>query len=258
MPDKLPLSVFIIALNEADRIGPVIQAVSGWADEVLVVDSGSTDGTQDLAPSLGATVIHNDWPGYGPQKRFAEERCRHDWLLNLDADEVPVPELEGAIRALFAGGAPPLQGYRIQTVMTLPHQQRPHRFAPRHNYIRLYDRRHGRFADSVTHDAVEMQSGTVGSLAPIIVHYSIRSHGDLITKLNRYSTAQAEEIVARGKGRRYGTFRAMTEFPVNLFRYFFLKGYWVFGLYGLELAAIIAFFRFARIAKVREILRTPP
>ncbi len=258
MHDKLPLSVFIIALNEADRIGPVILAVRDWADEVLVVDSGSSDGTQELARSLGATVIHNDWPGYGPQKRFAEEQCRHDWLLNLDADEVPVPELEGAIRALFAGGGTPaMQGYRIQTVMALPHQKRPHRFAPRHNYIRLYDRRHGRFADSATHDAVEMHSGSVGALAPIIVHYSIRNHGDLIAKLNRYSTAQAEEIVARGKGGRYGAFRSMVEFPVNLLRYFFLKGYWVFGLYGLELAAIIAFFRFARIAKVREILQRP-
>lgn len=249
---KLPLSVFIISLNEADRIGPVIQAVSGWVDEVVVVDSGSTDGTPELARSLGARVIHHDWPGYGPQKRFAEEQCRHDWLLNLDADEVPVPELEAEIRALFAAGAPRHQGYRIQTVMTLPQQQRPHRFAPRHNYIRLYDRRHGRFADSTTHDAVQMESGTVSALRAIIVHYSIRNHADLIAKLNRYSTAQAEEIMAKGKARRYGALRAMTEFPINLFRYFFLKGYWVFGLYGLELAAIIAFFRFARVAKVRE------
>ena len=255
MTDKLPLSVFIIAQNEADRIGPVIRAVVDWVDEVLVVDSGSTDGTQELARSLGARVIHHDWPGYGPQKRFAEEQCRHDWLLNLDGDEVPDATLQAAIRTLFATGQPPLQGYRIRTVMTLPGQTKPHRFAPRHNYIRLYDRRHGRFADSTTHDAVEMHSGAVGRLTPLIAHYSFRSHGDLIAKLNRYSTAQAEEIVARGKGRRYGALRAMTEFPVNLLRYFVLKGYWVFGLYGLELAAIIAFFRFARIAKVREMLR---
>ncbi|OYQ36515.1 hypothetical protein CHU95_04665 [Niveispirillum lacus] len=256
MPDKLPLSVFIIALNEADRIGPVITAVRDWVDEIVVVDSGSTDGTQDVARSLGAHVIHHDWPGYGPQKRFAEEQCRHDWLLNLDADEVPAPELEAAIRALFADGRMPAhQAYRIRTVMVLPHQRRPHRFAPRHNYIRLYDRRHGRFANSTTHDAVEMHSGSVRALAPIIMHYSIRSHSDLINKLNRYSTAQADEIVSRGKGRRYGALRSVTEFPINLFRYFFLKGYWVFGLYGLELAAIIAFFRFARIAKVREILQ---
>lgn len=258
MPPKLPLSVFIICQDEADRIGPVIRAVTGWVDEVVVVDSGSSDGTSELARSLGARVIHHDWPGYGPQKRFAEMQCRHEWLLNLDADEVPVPELEGEVRALFAAGPPAHQGYRIRTVMALPHQRRPHRFAPRHNYIRLYDRRHGRFADSATHDAVAMHSGTVASLRAIIVHYSIRNHADLIAKLNRYSTAQAAEIVALGKAGRYGALRTVTEFPLNLFRYFFLKGYWVFGLYGLELAAIIAFFRFARVAKVRETHRGAP
>lgn len=255
MADKLPLSAFIIALNEADRIGPVIRAVRDWVDEVLVIDSGSTDGTQALATSLGARVIHNDWPGYGPQKRFGEMASRHDWLLNIDADEEAVPELEAEVRALFAAGAPPLQGYRIQTVMTLDGQARPHRFAPRHNYIRLYDRRHGRFADSETHDAVIMQSGAVGQIKAIIIHRSIRSHADLMAKLNRYSSAQAAEIMVKGKAKRFSALRLMAEFPINLFRYFFLKGYWVFGLQGLEIAAIIAFFRFARIAKVREALR---
>lgn len=252
MHPKLPLSVFIIALNEGDRIGPVIRAVIGWVDEVVVVDSGSSDGTQDLAWSLGARVIHHDWPGYGPQKRFGEDQCRNDWLLNLDADEVPEASLEAETRALFAAGPPACQGYRIQTLMCRPGQSRPHRFAPRHNYIRLYDRRHGRFADSATHDAVVMHSGRVAALRSIIAHYSIRNHADLIAKLNRYSTAQAEEIVARGRAGRYGAVRLVAEFPINLFRYFVLKGYWVFGLYGLELAAIIAFFRFARIAKVLE------
>jgi glycosyltransferase involved in cell wall biosynthesis len=255
MADKLPISAFIIALNEADRIGPVIRAVRDWVDEVLVIDSGSTDGTQDIAVSLGARVIHNDWPGYGPQKRFGEMACRHDWLLNIDADEEAVPELEAEVRALFAAGTPPLQGYRIQTVMTLDGQALPHRFAPRHNYIRLYDRRHGRFADSETHDAVIMHSGAVGQIKSIIIHRSIRSHADLIGKLNRYSSAQAAEIMAKGKAKRFSPLRLMAEFPINLFRYFFLKGYWVFGLQGLEIAAIIAFFRFARIAKVREQLR---
>lgn len=255
MEEKLPVSAFIIALNEADRIGPVIRAVRDWVDEVVVIDSGSSDGTQELAASLGARVIHHDWPGYGPQKRFGEMACRHDWLLNIDADEEAVPQLEAEVRTLFASGRPPLQGYRIPTVMTLDGQARPHRFAPRHNYIRLYDRRHGRFADSETHDAVIMASGAVGQLSSIIIHRSIRSHADLIAKLNRYSSAQAAEIIAKGKGRRFSALRLMAEYPVNLLRYFFLKGYWVFGLQGLEIAAIIAFFRFARIAKVREVMR---
>ena len=85
-----PLSVFIIALNEADRIGRTIAAVRSLSDDIVLVDSGSTDGTQALAESLGARVIHHDWPGYGQQKRFAEEQCRHAWLLNIDADEVMI------------------------------------------------------------------------------------------------------------------------------------------------------------------------
>ena len=105
----LPLSVFIIAKNEADRIGETIRAVRDLTDDLVVVDSGSTDGTQDVAEELGARVIFNAWPGYGPQKRFAEEQCRHDWLLNLDADEVVPPDLAAEIAALFAAGdaAPP-------------------------------------------------------------------------------------------------------------------------------------------------------
>ncbi|MET0430647.1 MAG: glycosyltransferase, partial [Microvirga sp.] len=73
----LPFSVFIIVKNEADRIGATLAAVRDLADDIVVVDSGSTDGTQALAASLGARVIHNDWPGYGRQKRFAEGQCRH-------------------------------------------------------------------------------------------------------------------------------------------------------------------------------------
>ncbi len=91
MTDRLPLSVFIIARDEADRIARPIESVIGWVDEVIVIDSGSTDETVAVAEQLGARVIRNDWPGYGPQKRFGEDQCRNDWLLNLDADEEVTP-----------------------------------------------------------------------------------------------------------------------------------------------------------------------
>ena len=84
----LPLSIFLIVKDEADRIGATLDAVAGLAAEVVVVDSGSTDGTRAIAEAKGARVVHHDFAGYGPQKRFAEEQCSHPWLLNLDADEV--------------------------------------------------------------------------------------------------------------------------------------------------------------------------
>ncbi len=88
----LPVSVFVITRNEAARLGRTLGAL-GWANQVVVVDSGSTDATCEIAREKGAEVHHRDWAGYGSQKVFAEAQCRHDWLLNLDADEVVTPDL---------------------------------------------------------------------------------------------------------------------------------------------------------------------
>ena len=87
MTDRLPLSAFIISKNEADRISRPIKSVIDWVDEVIVVDSGSTDDTVAVAERLGARVVHHEWKGYGAQKRHGEDQCRNHWLLNLDADE---------------------------------------------------------------------------------------------------------------------------------------------------------------------------
>ncbi|HEU0223407.1 MAG TPA: glycosyltransferase family 2 protein, partial [Paracoccaceae bacterium] len=101
----LPISVFIIAQDEAARLPKVLEAISGWADDIVLVDSGSKDGTPEIAAAVGARVFFREWQGYGGQKRFAEDQCRHDWLLNLDADEVVTPELRAEIAA-FLGGRP--------------------------------------------------------------------------------------------------------------------------------------------------------
>src|SRR5690606_1893779 len=112
--------IFIITKNEADRIGETIRAVRGLTDDLVVVDSGSTDATQAIAEELGARIVFNAWPGYGPQKRFAEEQCRHAWLLNIDADEVVPPDLAAEIQTLFARGEPPCQAYRIGIAEVFP------------------------------------------------------------------------------------------------------------------------------------------
>lgn len=105
MSQTLPISVFVIAKNEADRIPHTINSVVDWVDEVHVIDSGSEDNTRDVSRELGANVVFNEWPGYGPQKNFGESLCRNKWLINLDADEEITPELREQITLLFAGGA---------------------------------------------------------------------------------------------------------------------------------------------------------
>ena len=151
---RLPLSCFIIARDEADRIGATIRSVRDWVGEVLVVDSGSSDDTVAVAEVLGARVLSHPWQGYGPQKRFAEACCGFDWLLNLDADEVVTPALRQEIVALFRNGPPPLAGYRLRVADVYPGQSRPRPFAYSYRIVRLYDRRRARYALSLVHDRV--------------------------------------------------------------------------------------------------------
>src|SRR3954467_9899119 len=165
----LPLSVFIIAANEADRIGDTIQAVRELTDDLVVVDSGSSDGTQALAERLGARVISNPWPGYGPQKRFAEEQCRHEWLLNVDADEVAPPDLAREIRALFGEGGPGRAAYKIGIAEIFPGEEQLHPWAYTLPPVRLYRKDRGRYSPSLVHDRVALDPGArVGRLKGIL------------------------------------------------------------------------------------------
>ena len=116
----LPISIFVIVKNEAQRLPATLEAVKGLAQELVVVDSGSTDGTQQIAQGFGARVVETHWRGYGPQKRFAEDQCRHKWVLNIDGDEVLTPALIGEISGLFAKGEPALDGYAFPIVEVFP------------------------------------------------------------------------------------------------------------------------------------------
>lgn len=247
---RLPLSCFIIARDEADSIGMVIDSVVGWVDEVVVVDSGSTDGTPDLAARLGARVIHNEWPGYGPQKRFAEEQCRNDWLLNLDADEVPSEALCREIIELFGDGAPAHPFYNFRVRLVYPGDDEPRRWAPSNNCLRLYDRRAGRFSASAVHDSVESGAIVPKQLRGEAWHFSYRSFSYLVDKLNRYGDLQASNA------RRTSTFvlslRLPLELPWGFFKYYILRRHFVGGRKGFIFSTINAFFRFLRIAKILE------
>jgi glycosyltransferase involved in cell wall biosynthesis len=247
-PGPLPLSVFIIARDEADRIGPTIRAIRALTDDLVVVDSGSSDGTQDVAASLGARVIHNAWPGYGPQKRFAEDQCRHLWLLNVDADEVVPENLAEEIRSLFAEGAPPADGYEVPITEVFPGEKAPHRFAYSLAPVRLYRRDKGRYAESTVHDRVAFAGPvTIRRLRHTIHHYSVRSLGDQIIKLAAYAEQQAEDLDRRGK--RLATWRIVTEFPLCFLKAYVGRRHFVRGLYGVMTAMNFAYFRWLRIAK---------
>ena len=243
-----PLSIFIIALNEADRIGRTIEAVRGLSDDIVVIDSGSTDGTQAVAEKCGARVIFNAWPGYGQQKRFAEEACRHDWLLNLDADEVVPPDLATEIAALFATGEPALDAYAIRIAEIFPGERAPHRFAYALAPVRLYRKSKGRYSPSPVHDRVDLApDARVGKLRGTVHHFSVRSLGEQMDKLNAYSDAQADDLDKRGV--TVSLPRLIAEFPANFIKAYIGRRHALRGVYGFMTAMNYAFYRYLRAAK---------
>ena len=247
---KLPLSVFIITRNEADRVGATIASVKDIADEIIVIDSESTDGTVALAQSLGARAIVQPWLGYGLQKRFGEDQCRNRWILSLDADEALTPELAKEIAALFSHGEPPLAAYTLQIRDLLPGEQRLLHSAHTNFCLRLYNKEKARFSDSPVHDSVIVAEGSTAMLAAPALHRSFRSVAHAIDKLNSYSSVQAENL--QKKGLRYPMLRLLTEFPVAFFKVYVIRSYWTRGRRGFVYAVVYAFGRFVRIAKYLE------
>lgn len=248
-----PLSCFIIAKDEADRIGLAIRSVRDWVDEVVViVDDQSRDGTDRVAAEAGARVVINPWPGYGQQKRFGEDQCRNVWLLNLDADEAVTPALAEEIRGVFAEGTPgSADGYEISIVEMFPGEEQPGRFAHSLAPVRLYRRDRGRYSASPVHDRVAFVEGArIVRLKGIVHHRSIRSLGAQLAKLDSYSTMQADDFIARG--RHLAPVRIFTEFPMAFLKAWIGRRLILRGTYGFLVAMNYAIFRHMRVAKIYE------
>lgn len=243
----MALSCCIIAHNEGDRIERCIRAVRDIVDEVVVVDSGSSDDTVAKAEALGARVFFNTWDGYGPQKRFAEDCAANDWILNLDADEVVTPELAREIAALMRAPAGLLSAYRFRQVTVYPGHERPRLWADFHNYVRLYDRRRVRFRQSRVHDTVDTKDLAVGQLEGIALHYSWRSIDHVRAKLESYTDLQARELE---KTRWYVLARLPFEYPILFFRYYVMRCNFTGGMTGLRITHEIARARWRRLLKI--------
>ncbi len=243
---RVKLSITLITRNEAANIGRTLAAVRGVADDIVVVDSGSTDDTVTLAEAGGARVVVNPWSGYGAQKRFAETQAHHDWVLNLDADEVVTPELVTEIKALLAA-PPPLPGYRIKIRYVYPGRPSPRLWADYHNYIRLYDRRAMRFRDSPVHDTVDPAGHAVGQLSGTVVHFSAQSFAHMKQKLEAYTDLQA---TALKKGRAGIALRFIFEYPAVFLRFYLLRRHFTGGWRGLYCAHLSAEARVGRLVKM--------
>lgn len=191
------ISACIITLNEADRIERCIKALK-FCDEIIVVDSHSTDNTRELCTALGATVIDRDWPGYRSQKQFASDSARHDWVLSVDADEIVTPQLQNEILRLRAGGFSGARGYSVPRMTEYFGRFLRHGNAWPDRKIRLYHRTTARWVGHQVHERIAVD-GAVVDLQAHLEHYAYRSLDDHLQRLDRYARLIAEELHRAGQ-----------------------------------------------------------
>jgi glycosyltransferase involved in cell wall biosynthesis len=252
------LTVTVITKNEATNVDACLASVA-WADEVLVVDCGSTDGTADLARARGARVVVRDWPGYSAQKNFAATEATHDWILSVDADERVTPALAQEIRALLAApGGPPLGGYRIPRVTWhLGRWIRTTDWYP-DSQLRLYDRRRARWKSKRVHESVELDATNAGpgQLQHELEHYAYRDISHHLETMNRYTTLAAEEMHAAG--RRAGLVDLVAHPLAAFLRNYVLRRGFTDGAAGFVISSMNAHYVFLKFAKLWDLGRRPP
>ncbi len=249
--EKVSLSVAIITKNEEDNLRPCLLSIS-FAEQIVVIDSGSTDATLKIAEEFGCEIYSEEWRGFGPQKQSAVEKCRLPWVLILDADErVPPPTVE-----------------IIKKIVTDPQTPEAGLSFPRKNYfqgrwirhagwwpdriVRLFRKDAGSITSATVHEAVEVE-GIVGALAFPIEHFTESSLAKILRKIDKYSTMGAYEAYKEGKSS--SIFSAFTRAFFTFIQNYFLRLGLLDGRQGLTLAVTDSVNKFFKYAKLSELIR---
>ena len=244
----MKLTVTVITFNEAEHIAAALDSVA-WADEIIVVDSGSTDGTVDIARAKATRVIVREWPGYSAQKNFAAGEASNDWVLSMDADERVTPALAAEIRALLAGG-PAARGYRVRRVTHYLGQWiRGTDWFPDYQ-LRLYDRRAGRWNGLRIHESFRLTDGAPAKLHGELEHYAYRDIAHHLHKINVYTTLIAEQW--HEEGRRASASQLVLHPLLAFLRNYIGRGGVRQGTAGLIISILNSYYVFLKFAKLWE------
>jgi glycosyltransferase involved in cell wall biosynthesis len=247
------LSAVLITQDEEAKIPAALESVS-FCDEIVVVDSGSSDRTRELALAAGARVlVRTPWPGFVAQRNAAVEAARHDWVLSLDADERVTAGLRQEIVALRSRGFD-RDGYRIPRVaFYLGRWVRGTDWYP-DPQLRLFDRRKGRWAGGLVHESVRVE-GRVGRLGGEMEHFPYRDISDHMRKIDVYTTLWAQQ--AFEEGQRAGILTATGATLWAFLRNYLLRRGVLLGSAGLTISALNTYYTFAKLAKLRERMQAP-
>jgi glycosyltransferase involved in cell wall biosynthesis len=240
------VSACIITLNEEDRIGDCLRSVA-WCDEVILVDSHSTDRTRAIAADMGARVIERDWPGHVKQKEFAIRAATHDWVMCIDADERVSPGLRTEILGLRDTGFPGMAGWRMPRMSCYLGRWIRHGTWYPDLQLRLFDRRRGGWGGHDPHDRVELD-GPVGRLRQPLLHYPYRTFGEHLRTIDSYTTIMARGLAERG---RRASVADLVLRPAGRFlKFYVLKRGFLDGWRGLLLAYLAAHYVRLKYAKL--------
>ncbi len=243
----MKISAAIIAQNEERNISRVIESLR-CCDEILVVDSGSTDRTVEIASKLGARVVESPWRGYAGQKNFAAEQCENDWILSLDADESLSEALEAEIWQIKKNGA----GYDAYTMPRLAQYLGSwilHSGWYPDRKVRLFDRRKAHWVGKYVHESVVVE-GRIGHLESNILHFTCSSLSEHLKTMDRYTTLAAEQII--DEKRKIGLLQILLDPPWTFFRAYVLHRGFLDGAEGLAVAYMGAFYNFLKYAKAKN------
>jgi len=241
------ISVAIITQNEERNIRECLESVR-WADEIVVVDNGSTDETHQIFQDFPARVYLEEWKGFSGQKNSAIEKTRNEWVLSLDADERVSPELRQEIE-LNLEGDPSTDGYYIARKNFFLGRWIKHcGWYPDYN-LRLFRKSRGRFGERAVHERVELQ-GNVRYLKNPLIHQTYRSLSDFLGRMDRYSTLAAQEM--QNEGRRYRLFDAFFRPPFTFLQMYVLRGGFLEGYLGFLLSMLYAFYTLVKYSRLRE------
>jgi glycosyltransferase involved in cell wall biosynthesis len=243
----LKITATIVALNEERNIARAIRSL-GCGDEILVVDSGSSDRTRETAAELGARVIEEPWRGYAAQKNFAAASASNDWILSLDADEEVTAELADEITALKTT-EPKFDGWTMPRLARYLGRWIRHSGWYPDRKVRLYHRDRGSWQGEYVHESVKV-NGNIGELNGDLLHYTCDSLSQHLRTLDRYTTLAAQELAASGK--RVPLRRLIVDPSWSFVRSYLLERGFQDGAQGLTIAAMASFYTFAKYAKARE------
>ncbi len=252
--EKIPLSIVIITKNAASQLGACLES-GRFADEVVVIDSGSEDGTVALAQAAGARVIAHAWLGFGRQKQFAVNAAKHDWVLCLDADERVTPSLEASIVAAFQAmlyDSPTQFAWRMPRRNSFLGRWLKHGEGYPDYSLRLFNRNHAAWSNDEVHETV-ITTSSIGTLKGDLLHDSAETVEAYLAKQNRYSSLHAQALYDQGVRVGYG--KLLLSPFARFVKFYFLRLGFLDGGAGFAHIVIGCFAAFSKYAKLIELSR---